>query len=182
MKRLFVFITVCMLAVISLQAQKLGFINTEDIMQKMPEYKEAQAEIDQISNLWQKELEKKYATIEQLYQEYAAQEVLYTEEVKQQKQDAIFQLERDAKEYREEKFGYDGNLFSLQENKLKPLQEKIMTAVKAVITRRKYGMVFDKAGNTTWLYTDPNYDLGPEVLKELGLDEESSSPSPSDRN
>lgn len=171
MKRLFVLITVCAAMAASLQAQKMGYINTEDILQKMPEYKEAQAEIDKISNMWQQELEKKYATIEQMYQEYAAQEVLYTEEVKQQKQDAIFQLERAAKEYREEKFGYDGNLFSLQENKIKPLQDKIMKAVKEVISRRKYAMVFDMAGNTTWIYTDPNYDLGPEVLKEMGLDE-----------
>lgn len=179
MKRLFVLASIMLASTLMLQAQKVGYINTEDIMQKMPEYAEAQSEIDKISALWQTELEKKYATIEQLYQEYAAQEVLYTEEVKQQKQDAIFQLERAAKEYREEKFGYSGNLFSLQEQKLKPLQEKIMTAVKAVIVRRKYGMVFDQAGNTTWLYTDPTYDLGPEVLKELGLDEESES---GDRN
>ena len=179
MKRLIVLACVLTGSLLMLQAQKVGYVNTEDIMQKMPEYKEAQSEIDQISNLWQTELEKKYAAIEQMYQEYAAQEVLYTEEVKQQKQDAIFQLERAAKEYREEKFGYNGNLFSLQENKLKPLQEKIMKAVKEVITRRKYAMVFDQAGNTTWLYTDPAYDLGPEVLEELGLGEEEEN---SDRN
>ncbi|MFK7972932.1 MAG: OmpH family outer membrane protein [Bacteroidia bacterium] len=172
MKRFIVLVLVLASTAFALQAQKVGYINTEEIMQKMPEYQEAQAAIDEISALWQTELEKKYAKIEQMYQEYAAQEVLYTEEVKQQKQDAIFQLERAAKEYREEKFGYNGNLFSFQENKLKPLQEKILAALKVVIARRKYSLVFDKAGSATWLYTDPAYDLGEEVLEELGLGEE----------
>ena len=171
MKR-FLILAALSTGLVFLHAQKVGYVNTEDIMEKMPGYKEAQSKIDRISGMWTQELEKKYAAIEQMYQEYAAQEVLYTEEVRKQKQDAIFQAERAAKEYREEKFGYSGNLFSLQTQKFKPLQEEIMKAVKAVIARRKYSFVFDKAGNTTWLYTDPTYDLGPEVLKEMGIEED----------
>lgn len=155
-----------------IQAQKIGYINTEDVMQKMPEYATAQEEIDRISATWQAELEKKYARIEEMYQEYAAQEVLYTEEVKQKKQEAIFAAEREAKEYRENKFGYNGLLFSMQESKLRPIQEAIMRAVKTVAARRKYGMVFDKAAGTTWLYTSPTYDITEEVLKEMNLEEE----------
>ena len=157
---------------VSAFGQKVGYVNTELIMNKMEEYKEAQKEIDRFSNEWQSKLEEMYADVERLYTEYTAIEVLLEEDDKEAKQAEIFAKEREAKEYREDKFGYNGALFRLQEAKVRPIQDKVISAVKTVAKRKKFAMVYDKAGETTWLYTDPAYDLSDEVVEELGLKED----------
>lgn len=156
----------------SLFAQRFGYINSEEILQQIPEYQEAQQEIEDISQQWQAELEKKYQAIEEMYREYQAQEVLLPEDVKKERQEAIFQAEREAKEYREKKFGYDGELFALQDAKVQPIQERLFRAVEATAKRKNINFIFDKAGEVTWLYTDAKYDLKADVLEELGIDPE----------
>jgi outer membrane protein len=156
----------------SVWGQKVGYVNTDLIMNKMKEYKEAQTEIDRFSTEWQSQLEEYYAEVERLYTEYTAIEVLLEEDDKEAKQAGIFAKERQAKEYREEKFGYNGALFRLQEAKVRPIQDKVISAVKVVAKRKKFAMVYDKAGESTWLYTDPAYDLSDEVSEELGLNDE----------
>lgn len=172
MKKLFTLAIILVAAFSFANAQKLGFVNSEQIMDKIPEYKEAQEDIERISERWQKELEAKYQEIEDFYSEYQAREVLLSEDVKREKQDEIFQAEREAKEYREKKFGYNGELFSLQESKVKPIQDKVFRAVETIAKRKRIDMVFDKAGETTWLYTNAVYDLNDEVMGELGLTDE----------
>lgn len=172
MKKLFALVIVLGTALSISYAQRIGYVNTEDIMEKIPEYQAAQSEIERVSQKWQKELEEKYSAIEQMYNEYQAQEVLLPEDIKQEKQEEIFQAEREAKEYREKKFGYSGELFALQESKVKPIQDRVFRAVEAVSKRKKYDFVFDKAGEVTWLYTNATYDLSDDVLSELGLLEE----------
>jgi len=162
----------CMGLLATAWGQKIGYVNTELIMNKMEEYKEAQKEIDRFSAEWQSKLEEMYADVERLYTEYTAIEVLLEDDDKEIKQAEIFAKEREAKEYREEKFGYNGALFRLQEAKVRPIQDKVISAVKVVARRKKFAMVYDKAGDSTWLFTDPAYDLSDEVIEELGLEEE----------
>ena len=171
MKHILISLFLCSCCFSATWAQKIGYIDSDAIMKKIPEYNEAQGQIDRVSQQWQQELEKKYAGIERLYKEYTAHEVLWPDDVKQQKQEAIFKAEREAKEYRESKFGYNGALFTLQESKIKPLQAKVEKAVAAAAKRKQIAMVFDKAGEVVWLYTDARYDLTEAVLKELGIEE-----------
>ncbi len=157
------------------QSQKVGYVDTGLILEKIPEYNIAQQEIDRISQQWQKELENKYSDIETMYANYQAQEVLLSEDVKRQRQEDIFQAEREAKEYREKKFGYEGELFQLQEAKVKPIQEKVFKAVETIAERKRFAFVFDKAGEVTWLFTDANWDLTEDVLGELGVEEDNKN-------
>lgn len=172
MKRLILTLSLAVLALTTLQAQRFGYVNTEVILNKIPEYQEAQGEIDEISQQWQADLEEKYQNIEQMYEEYQRQEVLLPEDVRQERQEAIFAAEREAKEFREKKFGYDGELFSLQEAKLQPIQDRVFRAVETVAKRKRINFMFDKAGEVTWLYTDATYDMTDEVLVELGIEED----------
>ena len=168
MKKLFSFLWIFALAGSFTFAQKVAYVDSDYIMDKIPEYKAAQDEVERISERWQQELEKMYKDIETMYSDYQAQEVLLPEDVKQERQEEIFQAEREAKEYREKKFGYNGELFSLQESRVKPIQDKVFRAVETIAKRRRFDMVYDKAGETTWLYTNASYDLSDEVLEELG--------------
>ena len=149
-------------------AQRVGYVDTQSVMDKIPEYKAAQDEIDRVSERWQKELEDRYKAIEQMYNEYQKGEVLMPEDLRQERQEEIFQAEREAKEFREGKFGYNGELYKLQDSKVKPIQDRVFRAVETVSKRKKYDFVFDKAGEVTWLYTNALYDLSNDVLAELG--------------
>ncbi len=155
-------------------AQKVGYVDTDYILNKIPEYKSAQDEVERISQQWQKELEKKYQDIEQMYADYQAQEVLLPEDVKARRQEDIFTAEREAKEYREQKFGYDGELFALQEAKVRPIQDNLMKAVSTIASRKRLDFIFDKAGGVTWLHTNAQYDASNEVLEELGYPQENN--------
>ena len=149
--------------------QKIAYVNSAEIMDLIPEYGQVQDEIERVSEKWQQELEDKYKTIEKMYNDYTAEEVLLPEEIRRERQEEIFEAERQAKEYREQKFGYDGELFTLQESKVKPIQDKVFKAVETVAQRKRFDLVFDKAGEVTWLYTNATYDLTDDVLEELGI-------------
>lgn len=151
-------------------AQKLAYVDSNYIMDQLPEYQAAQDEIERVSEKWQGELEKRYQEIERMYSDYTAEEVILPEEVRQERQEEIFQAEREAKEYREQKFGYDGELFKLQESKVRPVQDRVFKAVETVAVRKRFDMVFDKSGEVTWLYTNATYDLTDDVLGELGIE------------
>ena len=152
-----------------LVAQKLGYVDTQFILGKMPEYQTVQSEIDALSQKWQKELEEMHAEIEKMYDNYRAEEVLLTDDVKKLRQEDIFEAERKAKEYKKLKFGYDGELFKAQDEKLKPIQDKVFDAVEAVAKERKLDMIFDKSANAGLLFTNAAFDRTDDVLVKLGV-------------
>jgi outer membrane protein len=152
-------------------AQKVGYVNTKEVMSQMEEYTTAQSEINGVSQKWQQDLEKFYQVIEDKYKDYQANEVIMPEDLRKQRQEEIFKLEREAKEYKEKKFGYNGELFQLQDTKVKPIQDRVLKAVETIAVKKRVDFVFDKAsGDVTWLYTNSTFDLTPELQKELGLE------------
>lgn len=153
----------------SVSAQKIGYVNTEQVLSKIPEYTAAQEEVNRISKQWEADLEAKYKAIEQKYSDYQAQEVLLPADVKKTRQDEIFKLEREAKEYREAKFGYNGELFQLQNTKTKPIQDKVFKAVETVAKAKGLDMVYDKAGDTVWLYVNEKFDITPDVMAQMNV-------------
>ncbi len=150
-------------------AQKIAYVDTRYILDKLPEYAAAEKEIDLISQKWQKELDGTYAQIEQLYQKYRAEEVLMTDAIKRERQDEILQKEKEAKEYQRKRFGYEGDVFKQREEKVKPIQDRVFAAVEVLAKERKLDFVFDKAGAVVMLYTSSAYDLSDEVLAKLGV-------------
>ncbi|MBX7242522.1 MAG: OmpH family outer membrane protein [Bacteroidia bacterium] len=171
MKKIVVTLSLLFAFVFAVKAQKIGYVNTKDVLSKMNEYNSAQSEIDAVSKKWQAELEKLYQNIDNKYKEYQANEVIMPEDVRKDKQDEIYKLEKEAKEYREKKFGYSGELFQLQDAKVKPLQDRIIKAVETVAQKKRLDLIFDKAGGeVTWLYTNAIFDITADVQKEMGID------------
>lgn len=150
-------------------AQKFAFVDSEYILDQMTSYKDAQKELDQIAEGWQKEIEKKYKDIEEMYKAFQAEQVLLTEEMKRQREDEIIQKEKEAKDLQKKRFGYEGDLFQKRQELVKPIQDKVYKAIKAVAERKSYQFIFDKSNGVTMLYADPKYDMSSEVLKELGI-------------
>ena len=155
----------------TLKGQKFGFIDAEYVLKQMPDYKKAEKELDKLAKGWQKELEEKYDEINKLYRNYKAEEVLLTEEMKKEKKALIARKEKEAKDYQDKMFGFEGLLFLKRQDLIKPLQEKIYEATEAVSRKKKIQIMFDKSSGITMIYMNPMHDYTDEVLEELGLKE-----------
>ena len=149
-------------------AQKYAFVNTDYILGNIPEYSDAQTQLDELSVQWQKEIEAKFAEIDKMYKSFQNEAVLLPEDMKKKREDDIINKEKEAKDLQKKRFGQDGDLFKKRQELIKPIQEKIYNAIEEISTSENYAVVFDKAGSATLLYTNAKYDISEQVLDKLG--------------
>lgn len=168
MKRIYS-ILACLLFPIGMTfAQKYAFVDTEYILNNIPNYRAAQEQLDKQSQEWQKEIEAKYAEIDKMYKDYQAERVLLAEDMRKQREDAIINKEREVKELQKNYFGQDGALFKKRQELIEPIQDEIYNAIKDLATENGYAAIFDTSSGTTMIYTNPRYDISDEVLQKLG--------------
>lgn len=151
------------------QAQRFGYIDTDFILNKMPEYAKAQEEINQLSEAWENEIQEMDKRIKAMYSDLQAEQVLLTDEMKKERTAAIQKKESELKEYQKKVFGFGGLFFLKKQELIKPIQDKVWDAVDKVAKQNNLAIVFDKAGELVMIYTDPRYDYTDFVLDELGL-------------
>lgn len=149
-------------------SQKYAYIDSEYIMDNIPEYKDAQAEIDALSKQWQKEIEQKFKEIDNLYKSFQAESVLLPEEIKKKRENEIIAAEKDAKDLQKKRFGKDGDLYKKRQDLVKPIQDKVYNAIEKRAQDKNYIFVFDKAGSLTIMYADAKYDISDDILNDLG--------------
>jgi len=149
--------------------QRFGYIDTDFILNKMPEYKKAKDEIAQLAAAWSKEVDDMNKEILAMYAALEAEQVLLTEEMKNERKAAIRKKEDEMKEYQKKVFGFEGLYFLKQQELMKPVQDKVWDAVDKVAKQNNLAIVFDKAGDLVMIYTDPRFDYTDFVLDELGL-------------
>ena len=154
---------------VALFAQKYAYIDSEYILSNMPSYVEAQAELDRLSVNWQKEIEAKFKEIDEMYRKYQQDAVLLPEDAKIKRQNEIINAENDAKELQRKRFGTDGDLYKKREELIKPIQDRVFTAIEEYARERAYAFVFDKAGDLTIVYADSKFDINDAILAKLGV-------------
>jgi outer membrane protein len=169
MKRIILSCFFVFFALSTVFAQKWGYVDTEYILSKIPEYKEAQDEINTLSLSWDQEIQSMYREIEALYDKLQAEEVLLTLEMKEERLAEIQLKEEEVKAYHKKVFGYEGLFFLKKKELIKPVQDKVFDAVEKVAKDNRLQMVFDKSGELVLIYTDPIHDYTDYVLEELGL-------------
>lgn len=150
-------------------AQKFGYIDTEYILSKMPDFKKAQDELNQFAEGWQKETSDMEKEIAGLYASYKAEEVLLTEEMRAERMAIIKKKESDLKEFQKKVFGFEGLYFLKKKELVKPLQDKVWEATEKVAKSNRLAIIFDKSGELVMIYTDPRHDYTDFVLEQLGL-------------
>lgn len=159
----------CVIPEARAQQQKIGYVNTDVILEKMPEYQGIDQQLRMLSEEWKKKLEEMQNEIERLKEDYSDREILFTEEVRKQKQEEIRQHVQQREQFLEDKFGSDGEYFQKQKSLLEPIQRKVFEAINLVADRNGYDFVFDRAGDISMLYYRPEWNLNDEVLIELGI-------------
>lgn len=175
MKRGLLFVTLCVfVAVQPGWAQKFGYVDSEFIFSKLPEYQKAQSGIDQFADRWSKDILDKQAEIDKMQRAYQVEEILLTDEMKRERQRIIGDKEREVREYNNKVFGYEGLLLQKKKELMKPPMELLQRALEKVAVQRKLNFIFDKASEgMLMLYTDPRHDYTDYVMEELGLDPDS---------
>tara|TARA_B110000967_G_C18506587_1_gene374238 strand:+ start:15 stop:521 length:507 start_codon:yes stop_codon:yes gene_type:complete len=150
------------------QAQKFAYVDTDYILNKIPEFKQAQDKLDALSADWQKEIENKYADVEQMYRTYQQEQVLLTDAMKVKREDAIIKKETAAKNLQQKYFGPEGELHIKRQDLIKPIQDKIYDAIQQLAANSKYAIVFDSSSDLIMLYKNDNLDKSDKVLDLMG--------------
>jgi outer membrane protein len=167
MKQILLLLAISFLT-LSIQAQKFAYVDTDYILNKIPDFKQAQDKLDGLSADWQKEIENKYADVEQMYRAYQQEQVLLTDDMKEKREDAIIKKETDAKNLQKKYFGTEGDLYLKRQELIKPIQDKIYDAIQQLAADNKYAIVFDSSSDLIMLYKNNNYDQSGKVLELMG--------------
>lgn len=174
MKKIAVILSLIFLSVFS-YAQKFACVDTEYILNNMPEYKQAQKELEEVSLQWQKDVENKLAEVDRMYRSYQAEALLLPEDLKTKRENEIVAAEREAKALQKQRFGADGDLTKKRSELIKPIQDKIYNAIEKIAKEKNYSVMLDKASGATILFIDSKTDVSDLVLAELGYKVNSSS-------
>ena len=150
--------------------QQIAYIDSEYILDQTPEYATIQQKIDRLEEQWREELQQRRDTVQKMYREFESRELLYTEEERRQRQQEIQQAEQELQNLWQRYFGPEGELYQRQRDLMRPLQERILTAVEEVATSEGYDYIFDKSGEFLFMFARDQYDVSDQVLRELGID------------
>jgi len=166
---LLVFIGFTMLSQ-NITAQKFGYVDSEFLLNKHPDYKVIQNELSILSSQWKKEAQNLDNQIKEMYVSIKAEEVLLTEEMYQERMAVIKEKEKESVAFNNRVFGMNGQYYQKQAELLQPLQSKIFDAIDRVCKRNGLAVLFDKASGPLMIYTDPRHDYSEFVLEELGIE------------
>jgi outer membrane protein len=154
-------------------AQSFSYVDSEYILEQMPEYRSAQKQLNSLAEEWKLEIDRKMKEIDQLYKDYQVEQVLLPEDQKRKKENEILKKEEELNKYKSEKFGKDGTLFMKRKELIKPIQDKVFEAIQKLAKEESIDFIFDKAGALTMLYSNAKYDRSDEILDILGIEKSS---------
>lgn len=150
-------------------AQRYAYVDTQYILDNIPEYQSAQEELNRLSEEWQQEIELQFQMVAKKRQEFADEAILLPAEIKKQREKEISEMETKAMELQKRRFGVGGDLFMKREQLIKPIQDRIFDAIQQIATERNYAFVFDIANQSNLLYADPKYDISEDVIRKMGI-------------
>jgi len=150
-------------------AQTYAFIDSDYILKNVPEYVEAKERLDKMAERWTKEIEERYEAIKTKKASFEREEVLLPKEEKEKRKAEIEKLEKDAIDLQTQHFGSDGDYFQKRQELVKPIQDRVFTAMKKVAKREGYSFVFDKSNQSNLVYAEKEFDMSDSVLEEMGI-------------
>jgi len=148
---------------------KIGYVDSDSIMDKFPDAQDARQKLDAFIQDWQAELTKLETNWKTKYDDYEKRKLIMTDQTRAEMESELIKLEQQIGDYREKKFGTNGELFQKQDEIMKPIQNKVFTAVKDVAKDEGFDFVFDRSGDVMLLFAKDEYDVTALVLEKLKL-------------
>ena len=168
-----IFTVILLLAIaISSSAQgaksvRIGYIDMEYILQNVPDYAEANNQLELKAQKWKQELEVKKNEITRLKEALKTEKVLLTKELIEEREEAITFIETEMSEYQQKRFGPNGDFIIQKEMLVKPIQDQIFNAVQDIADKKKYDFIFDKASDLTMLFANKRFNISDQVVRVL---------------
>jgi outer membrane protein len=150
--------------------ERIAYIDSEAILEQITEYRTVQSNLDRLAQQWQSELNTLQQEVDALVRDFEARELLFTEAERERKRDEIRAKEQELESKRMQRFGPEGEFFREQQRQMRPVQERLLTAIEEVAQAEEYDYIFDKSGDYLFLYARPELDVSDLVLEELGID------------
>ena len=149
-------------------AQKFALVDMEYILRNVPSYEMANEQLNQVSLRWENEVNEVSKEAETMYKNYQSDMVFLTDDQKKKREEEIVAKEKEATDLRYKYFGPEGELYKKRQSLMKPIQEDIYNAIKAVAEEKGYQAIFDRASSQSIVFASPRIDVSNEVLAKLG--------------
>jgi outer membrane protein len=169
MKKILLICTLICSICVCASAQRYAIVDSKYILDKMPDYKLAQKQLDQISVQWQKEIDDKQLILDKMYKDFEGEEVMLSDDLKKKREDELFNHEKEVRDLQRKRFGFEGDLFKKRQELIKPVQDKVYNAIQKIAVNRMYDFILDKSEGITVIFADPKLDKSDDVLRELGV-------------
>lgn len=158
---------ICLLgASTTMHAQRAMYVDMTQIMESIDEYEQAQKQLDQQAEKWRKEIERGYGDIEQMYNDFQAQQVLLSDEERRRKEEEIIGREQAIRKKNQKYFGAEGDLFKKRQELVKPIQERVYKVISDYAEARGFAFVLDRS-NSALIYANPEQDKTQDIIKAL---------------
>ncbi len=158
-----------LVSAVYVNAQRYAVIDSKYILEKLPEYKESQQRLDQYSAQWQQEIETKQTALDKMYKDFDAEQVMLSDELKKKREDELYNKEKELRDLQKKRFGFEGDLFKKRQEMIKPIQDKVYTAIQNLAIEKSYDFILDKSEGITVIFADPKLDRSEDVLRKLGV-------------
>ena len=149
-------------------AQRVGIVNTGEVLESIEDYRNSQAELDRLADQWRQDIAKEHDKIKAEYNRYQAEQVLMSDEARRQKEDEIIQMESRVRDMQKRRFGPEGDLFKKRQEMVEPIQDRVYKAIEEYADARGYDIILDKSSNAGLIFSNDKYDITSDILREIG--------------
>lgn len=146
---------------------KIGYISSETIMQTLPEAIDAQKSLDALVAQWEGELQKMQAEWKRKFDDYEKKRLIMTDQVRAETEKQLRELDASIADYRNKKFGQNGEMFQKQNEIMKPIQNKLFKVLETLAADDGYDYIFDRSGEILLLYANEKHDLTQKALQAM---------------
>ena len=168
MKKIIISLAFVVTAVLGAYAQKFALVDMDYILRNVPSYEMANEQLNQVSQRWEREVTELSKEAETMYKNYQSEMIFLTDDQKKSREEELVAKEKEVTDLRYKYFGPEGELFKKRQSLMKPIQEDVYNAVKAVCEEKGYQVIFDRASSQSIVFASPKIDVSNEVLAKLG--------------
>jgi outer membrane protein len=149
------------------QSQRTAVVDIDEILSSMPDYQQAQDQLDQIAEQWRQEIAQEMDKVKSMYNKYQAEQVLLSDEMKREREDEIMQKEKEVREIQRQKFGPEGELFNKRQELVAPIQNEVYKAISSYADSRGYDLILDRSANAGIIFINDALDKTEDIKKIL---------------
>ena len=151
----------------SVSAQRIAVVDINQVLESLPEYQEAQKELDRIAAEWRQEIAQQYDVIKSMYNKYQAEQVLLSDEVRKQREEEIVNKEKSVREMQKQRFGPDGALFKRRQSLVQPIQDKVYSAIEDYANSMDFDFILDKGSSAGLLFVNSRFDKTEDIISKV---------------